>query len=125
MITIAGHGPLPVAGIVTSASSGTPSKVATLWASVSVGQKRTPSTALHACPKGMGSFFAAATAGVRNNDTATAAAPTDLLPHQPALTSSSRNSARPPRAPDPVSAPPAEELKNQNLHALLTFRQCA
>ena len=41
-ITIVGNGPLPVAGSVTSTSSGTPSKDGTRWASVPVGQKRTP-----------------------------------------------------------------------------------
>ena len=67
IITIVGNGPVPLAGSVTSASSGTPSNVGTRCASVSVGQKRTPFSALHACPNGAGSpagfAFAAATPG--------------------------------------------------------------
>ena len=42
IITIAGNGPSPVGGSVTSTSSGTPSQLGTRWASVAVGQKRTP-----------------------------------------------------------------------------------
>src|SRR6202023_3900637 len=55
IITIVGKGTAPLAGSVTSASSGTVSKLATRWPSVSVGQKRTPFCALQACPNGAGS----------------------------------------------------------------------
>src|SRR6266851_7250412 len=58
MITIVGKGPSPDAGSVTSASSGTLSNVGTRWASVSVGQKRTPFCALQACPRGVGAAAA-------------------------------------------------------------------
>jgi hypothetical protein len=49
-----GNGPLPCAGSVTSASSGTPSKDGTRWAEPDVGQKRTPFCAWHECPNGAG-----------------------------------------------------------------------
>jgi hypothetical protein len=42
IITIAGKGPSPVGGSVTSTSSGTPSQLGTRCASSEVGQKRTP-----------------------------------------------------------------------------------
>ena len=41
-ITIVGNGPSPVAGSVTSTSSGTPSKLATRCESTAVGQNSTP-----------------------------------------------------------------------------------
>jgi hypothetical protein len=46
IITIVGYGPSPDGGSVTSTSSGTPSQLATRWASVVVGQKRTPFSAV-------------------------------------------------------------------------------
>src|ERR1700730_213707 len=73
-ITIVGNGPVPVAGSVTSASSGTLSKEGTRCARVSVGQKRTPFCALHACPNGIGS--AAAKPGAPSSPQAIA----DVLP---------------------------------------------
>src|SRR3954468_10424640 len=53
-ITIVGNGPSPLAGSVTSASSGTPSKVATRLAAPSPGQKRTPFIAAQSSPSGLG-----------------------------------------------------------------------
>src|SRR4051794_5254968 len=49
-----GNGPSPVAGRVTSTSSGTPSKLATRDARSGVGQNRTPSCGAQAWPNGAG-----------------------------------------------------------------------
>src|SRR4051795_3544318 len=69
-ITIVGNGPLPLAGSVTSTSSGTPSKVATRWVDPLPGQKRTPALGVQASPSGVG---AAAAAGGSASATASAA----------------------------------------------------
>src|SRR3954471_3092615 len=57
-----GNGPSPVAGRVTSTSSGTPSKLATRDARSGVGQNRTPSCGVQAWPNGAGAAWAAGTA---------------------------------------------------------------
>src|SRR6478752_9035665 len=51
-ITIVGNGPLPLSGRVTSTSSGTPSKEGTREAESTVGQKRTPFSAVQGWPNG-------------------------------------------------------------------------
>src|SRR3954453_11582690 len=66
---IVGNGPSPVGGSVTSTSIGVPSKLAGRDARSGVGQKRTPFVAVHACPNGVGSAWAAA--GANANTAAT------------------------------------------------------
>src|SRR3954454_19509562 len=75
-ITIVGNGPSPLAGSVTSASSGTPSKVATRWVEPLPAQKRTPAFAAQVSPSGVASADAAAGSA----STATTAAITTLPP---------------------------------------------
>src|SRR3954453_23238371 len=70
IITIVGNGPLPVGGIVTATSSGTPSKLGTRLATFPA-QKRTPFCGAHALPRGVGS--AVATAGTSADRTRAAA----------------------------------------------------
>src|SRR5438270_10570230 len=53
-ITIVGNGPLPVSGMVTSTSIGTPSQVGTRWSSDVAGQNRTPFWSAHGFPNGAG-----------------------------------------------------------------------
>src|SRR3954454_16640293 len=84
-ITIVGYGPSPVAGSVTSASSGTPSKVATRCVDPLPWQKRTPTFGAQLRPSGAGA--AAAVAGISSAAASAArrALPvtTDKLPAAP------------------------------------------
>src|SRR4051812_40761788 len=75
-ITIVGNGPSPVAGSVTSASRGTPSKVGTRCVEPFPAQKRTPAFDAQASPSGVASADAAAGSA----STATTAATTVLPP---------------------------------------------
>ena len=73
-IRIVGNGPSPVAGSVTSTSSGVPSKLATRDARSVVGQKRTPSFGAHAWPNGAGAAWAVPGASTARAATAAASA---------------------------------------------------